>query len=87
MGSVRVTAASQRLRDSIRCNPSIVRLQSTATPDYPRVMSEQDVRRFRARAQECLDQAERVSSQLDREAWLKLAEQWIMLAQQSEKAL
>jgi hypothetical protein len=39
----------------------------------PDGMSEQDVARFRAQADECRQQAERAINPLDKEAWLRLA--------------
>jgi hypothetical protein len=48
-------------------------------------MSDQDVARFRAQADECRQQAERAINPLDKEAWLRLAGEWIKLAQASAK--
>jgi hypothetical protein len=42
-------------------------------------MSE-DAASFRKRAEECQQQAERAISPLDKEAWLRLAEEWLKLA-------
>lgn len=47
-------------------------------------MSEQNIERYRARVAECLDEADK-SSGLEKDRWLRLAEQWIILALQSEK--
>lgn len=55
-------------------------------PHYQREMSERDVERYRAKAKESLDQADRAVG-VESEAWLNLAEQWIILALQSEKRL
>jgi hypothetical protein len=52
---------------------------------YFRVMTETDAQRFRKAAQECREQAERAISQLDKEAWLWLAADWIKLAQAAEE--
>jgi hypothetical protein len=46
-------------------------------------MSDAEVVRFRAQAEECRQQAERAISPLDKEAWLRLAGEWIKLAQAS----
>ncbi|WP_187436980.1 hypothetical protein [Bradyrhizobium rifense] len=46
-------------------------------------MSEQDVARFRAQADECRRQVERAINPLDKEAWLRLASEWIKLAQKA----
>ncbi|MBR0975666.1 hypothetical protein [Bradyrhizobium japonicum] len=51
---------------------------------YPDAMSEQDVARFRAQADECRQLAERAVNPLDKEAWLRLAGEWIKLAQNAE---
>jgi hypothetical protein len=52
---------------------------------YPGTMSEADAQRFRKAAEECREQAERTISQLDKEAWLRLAADWIKLAQAAEE--
>jgi hypothetical protein len=48
---------------------------------YPDGMSEQDVVRVRAQADECRQQAERAINPIDKESWLRLAGEWIKLAQ------
>jgi hypothetical protein len=45
------------------------------------VMTETDVERFRSEAQECRQLAERTINPVDKEAWLRLAEDWIKLAE------
>jgi hypothetical protein len=40
-----------------------------------------DAARFRKQAQECVEQAERSLSPLDRETWLRVAAEWMKLAQ------
>jgi hypothetical protein len=60
---------------------------SDATMDYWEGMSEQDVARFRAQAQECREQAERAASPIDKEAWLRVAGEWIKLAQEADARL
>jgi hypothetical protein len=47
-------------------------------------MPETDAERFRAEAEECRQQAEKAINPLDKEAWLKLAAEWIRLAQDAE---
>jgi hypothetical protein len=47
-------------------------------------MSEGDVDRFRIQAEECRQLAEQSTNSVDREAWLKLADDWITLAQDIE---
>jgi hypothetical protein len=52
---------------------------------YPEGMSDQDIARFRATAEECRQQAERAISLLDKESWLRLAGEWIKLAQDTHQ--
>jgi hypothetical protein len=47
-------------------------------------MPEDDAARFREEAQECREQAAKAISPLDKEAWLRLAADWIKLAQDAE---
>lgn len=47
-------------------------------------MSEGDVDQFRIQAEECRQLAEQSTNSVDREAWLKLADDWITLAQDIE---
>jgi hypothetical protein len=44
-----------------------------------------DADRFRKRAEEVRDQAARAYSQHDKEAWLRVAEEWLKLAASAEK--
>ncbi|WIW44459.1 hypothetical protein ML401_23525 [Bradyrhizobium sp. 62B] len=44
-------------------------------------MGEQDAERFRLEAEECRRLAAQAAKQEDREAWLKLAADWMTLAQ------
>jgi hypothetical protein len=44
-------------------------------------MTETDAERFRQEAEECRKLAERSVSQLDKEAWLRLAADWIKLVE------
>jgi hypothetical protein len=48
-------------------------------------MTETDAERFRQEADECRNLAERSASQLDKEAWLRLAGDWIKLAENAEQ--
>ena len=41
--------------------------------------------RFRKQADECREQAAKAFSPLDKEAWLRVAEEWIKLAQSIEE--
>jgi len=44
-------------------------------------MPNNDADRFRKQAQECVEQAERSISPLDKETWLRVAAEWMKLAQ------
>jgi hypothetical protein len=48
-------------------------------------MAETDAERFRQEAEECRRFAERSASHLDKEAWLRLAADWIKLAENAEQ--
>jgi hypothetical protein len=48
-------------------------------------MTETDADRFRQEADECRKLAERSPSQLDKEAWLRLAADWIKLAENADQ--
>jgi len=52
---------------------------------YPGPHDETDAERFREEAEECRMFAERSASQLDKEAWLRLAADWIKLAENAEQ--
>ncbi len=47
-------------------------------------MAEDDAVRFRKQAEECRHQAEMALSPLDKEAWLRFAEEWLKLALSTE---
>jgi anaerobic glycerol-3-phosphate dehydrogenase len=57
--------------------------KSTQSVEVP--MSEDDADRFRRQAEECRQEAERAVSLLDKEAWLRVASEWIKLAQAAEE--
>jgi hypothetical protein len=44
-------------------------------------MPNNDPARFREQAKECVEQAERSISPLDKETWLRVAAEWMKLAQ------
>ena len=48
-------------------------------------MTENDVERFRYEARECRQLAERATNSIDKQAWLRLAEDWIKLAEEAER--
>jgi hypothetical protein len=51
---------------------------------YLEGMSDEDIARFRAQAEECR-QAKRSFSPVDKEAWQRMAGEWIQLAQDAER--
>jgi hypothetical protein len=59
--------------------------QNSLLAYYPGVMTKTDAERFRKEAEECRELAAKAISQLDREAWLRLAADWIKLAQSAEE--
>jgi hypothetical protein len=48
-------------------------------------MSNEDADRFREQAKECVQQAEKSISPLDKETWLRVAAEWIRLAQSADE--
>ena len=54
---------------------------------HSNVMSEADFARYLQQAQTCLDEARTATRELDKEAWLKLAEDWIDMATKAQRAL
>ncbi|UFW75201.1 hypothetical protein [Bradyrhizobium sp. WU425] len=52
---------------------------------YLGLMSQEDARRFREQANECRQLAEKAISQDAAEAWLRLAGDWMKLAEAAEK--
>ena len=49
-------------------------------------MSSDDADRYRKQAEECRQQARKAVSPLDKEAWLRVAEEWLKLAQSNEES-
>ena len=47
--------------------------------------SQTNAERFRKEAEECRELAEKAMSPLDQEAWVRLAEDWLKLAQEAER--
>jgi hypothetical protein len=64
-----------------------VRIEKADGVDYREGMSDHDIAKFRAQAEECRQQAERAINPLDQEAWLRLAGEWLKMAQEAEKRL
>jgi hypothetical protein len=48
-------------------------------------MSYGDADRFRKQAEECVQQAEKSVSPIDKETWLRVAAEWIRLAQSADE--
>jgi hypothetical protein len=48
-------------------------------------MSNTDLAKSRARAEECLELAAQSTSQTDKEIWLQMAEKWIKLVEDAER--
>jgi hypothetical protein len=53
--------------------------------DYVGEMSDADIARSRAQAEECLKQAEVSTSENDKETWLRMAAKWIKLIEDAEQ--
>ncbi|GAB1715381.1 MAG: hypothetical protein NTAFB05_04230 [Nitrobacter sp.] len=53
--------------------------------DNPKWMSDQNIGRYRAIADECHAHAEHARYVLDKEAWLKLAADWNVLAEDAAR--
>jgi hypothetical protein len=52
---------------------------------YPEGISDADIATSRARAQECLEQAAQSTSETDKEAWLRIAAEWIKLVEDADR--
>jgi hypothetical protein len=48
-------------------------------------MTETDAERYRRRAEECRKLAERSANEFDEKSWLRLADDWIKLAEADEE--
>jgi hypothetical protein len=70
-----------------RITAADVNVAAGGQDSYQAGMSEQDVARFRAQMDECLQQAERAIRTLDREAWLRMAEEWNRMTQEADRRL
>ena len=62
-----------------------VSVDTGGSDDYLAGMSDQDIGRFRAQAEECQLQAERSARESDKAAWLRMAREWIKLAEDAER--
>jgi hypothetical protein len=70
------------LRDVRRRN---VRTALPNQEEYVGGMSDAEIARSRAQAEECLMQAESSTSEKDRETWLRMAARWIELIEDAEQ--
>jgi hypothetical protein len=48
-------------------------------------MGDADFVRYLHQAQNCLDEAERATREVDKEAWLKLGEEWMEMARKAQR--
>jgi hypothetical protein len=55
--------------------------------EYSCGTSDEDIARFRQKAEECRQQAEKSLSSFDKESWLRLADDWIKMAQEIGRRL
>jgi hypothetical protein len=53
--------------------------------EYSYGTSEQDIARYRLKAEKCRKEAENALNPADKEAWLRLAEGWTKMAQEVER--
>jgi hypothetical protein len=58
-------------------------MERTSAPE--RLVSDAEIARARAQAEECLEQAERSTSEADKETWLAMAGKWIKLIEDAEQ--
>lgn len=63
--------------------PVLIRIgecREISSVHYPIAMAEDDATRFRKQAEECRELAVKALSSVDKDAWLRLAEEWLKLA-------
>src|SRR5450755_2553212 len=72
---IRKTGPTLRINQNDPPN-GLGQLAALASP----AMSSDDADRYRKQAEECRQQAQKAVSPLDKEAWLRVAEEWLMLA-------
>jgi hypothetical protein len=56
-----------------------------SAPERLTLMSDADLATSRARAEECLGQAQQATSETDRVIWLQMAEKWIRLVEDADQ--
>jgi hypothetical protein len=77
---IRKTGPTLRINQNDPPN-GLGQLAALASP----AMSSDDADRYRKQAEECRQQARKAVSPLDKEAWLRVAEEWLNLAQSTEE--
>jgi hypothetical protein len=63
---------------------AIVPIAQRLPEEHLATMSDADIATSRTRAEECLEQAARATSETDKEAWLGMAAKWIELIEDAE---
>jgi hypothetical protein len=54
---------------------------------HSNVMSEADFARYLQQAETCLNEARKATRKVDKEAWLELAEDWMVMATKAQRTL
>jgi hypothetical protein len=75
----------QTVLDQMLAVESSLHVQTPVSPIYDHAMGKLDAEQCRKAAEECRKEAARTVSTIDREWWLKLAEEWSDLARQAEE--
>ncbi|RXT54398.1 hypothetical protein B5V03_00045 [Bradyrhizobium betae] len=65
--------------------PSQALSRNVAAPAALIAMSEADFVRYAQQAQACLDEAGKATREGDKEAWLKLGEEWMEMARKARR--
>lgn len=74
-----------RVAPTRQAGHAVAPINVTLNEEYLAGRSHADIAASCAQAEECLDQADRSTSQTDREAWLRMAAEWIKLAEDAER--
>jgi hypothetical protein len=61
--------------------------RNVAAPAGLIAMSEADFARYVQQAQNCLEEAGRATREVDKEAWLKLGEEWMEMARKAQREI
>lgn len=54
---------------------------------HSNVMSEADFARYLQQAETCFNEAQKATREVDKEAWLELAEDWMIMATKAQRTL